>query len=51
MQTDALDRFGTKLELRFTRKEINAMMLRSGLEDIQFSNEAPYWVACGRKKV
>lgn len=49
MRTDALDRFGTRLEQRFTREEIEAMMLRCGLTDIRFSESAPYWVACGRK--
>lgn len=50
MRTDALDRFGTRLEQRFTRAEIEAMMTRCGLEDIRFSDSEPYWVAVGRKK-
>lgn len=49
MRTDALDRFGTSLEQRFTRTEIKEMMTRSGLTDIHFRDAAPYWVACGRK--
>lgn len=49
MRTDALDRFGTKLERRFTRAEIEAMMRRCGLTDIAFRDDAPYWCACGRK--
>lgn len=49
MRTDALDRFGTRLEQRFTRAEIQAMMERCGLERIRFREGAPYWVACGRK--
>ena len=49
MRTDALDRFGTRLELRFTKVEIQAMMERSGLEDIRFSDHAPYWVAIGKR--
>lgn len=49
MRTDALDRFGTRLEHRFTRAEISAMMTRCGLEDIRFSDDLPYWVAVGRK--
>lgn len=47
MRTDALDRFGTRLEHRFTRNEIRAMMEQAGLEQIRFSEELPYWVACG----
>jgi SAM-dependent methyltransferase len=49
MRADALDRFGTPLEQRFTRPEIEAMMLRAGLRDIRFSDSEPFWVACGRK--
>jgi SAM-dependent methyltransferase len=49
MRTDALDRFGTRLEHRFTRGEIEAMMLSAGLTDVRFSNSSPYWVACGFK--
>ena len=49
MRTDALDRFGTRLEQRFTRSEIGEMMTAAGLDDIRFSEREPYWVACGRK--
>jgi len=49
MRTDALDRFGTRLEQRFSRSEIEAMMRDAGLEDIRFSDREPFWVACGRK--
>ena len=49
MRTDALDRFGTRLEQRFTRDEIKIMMENAGLEDIKFSNSKPYWVAVGYK--
>jgi hypothetical protein len=45
----ALDRFGTDLEQRFSRSEIERMMVRSGLENIQFQDREPYWVALGRK--
>ena len=47
MRTDALDRFGTGLEQRFTRAQIADMMREAGLENIQFSERAPYWVALG----
>ena len=50
MRTDALDRFGTRLEHRFSKKEINKMMDLAGLEDIVFSNKAPYWCALGIRK-
>lgn len=49
MKTDALDRFGTRLEQRFSRAQIAAMMARCGLTAITFRDGVPYWVACGRK--
>ncbi len=51
MRTDALDRFGTRLEQRFTSGQIRAMMEAAGLEDIKFSISAPFWCAVGRKRV
>nr|WP_166177835.1 class I SAM-dependent methyltransferase [Altererythrobacter segetis] len=47
MKTDALDRFGTRLEHRFTRLEIERMMTDAGLRDIRFSDREPFWVAVG----
>lgn len=49
MRTDALDRFGTPLERRFSRAEIEAMMLAVGLVDVRFREEMPYWVAVGSR--
>ena len=49
MRTDALDRFGTRLEQRFTRREIETMLRDAGLTDIRFSETAPYWCAVGVK--
>lgn len=49
MRTDALDRFGTQLEQRFTKIEIKKMMEQADLSEIQFSETTPYWVAVGRK--
>jgi len=50
MRTDALDRFGTRLEQRFTKKEIENMMLEAGLEKVEFSSSKPFWCAIGYKK-
>lgn len=47
IRTDALDRFGTRLEQRFTRPQIHSMMAAAGLERIQFSEEEPFWCAVG----
>ena len=49
MRTDALDRLGTRLEQRFSRPEIAAMMTASGLENVRFSEEVPFWVAVGTR--
>lgn len=50
MRTDTLDRFGTRLEQRFTRAEIRQMMEQAGLEGIEFSESEPYWCAVGFKR-
>jgi ubiquinone/menaquinone biosynthesis C-methylase UbiE len=50
IRNDSLDRFGTPLEQRFTRNQIQEMMERAGLENIVFSNNIPYWHAVGKKK-
>jgi SAM-dependent methyltransferase len=50
MRTDALDRFGTRLEHRFTRSQIAAMMSAAGLGDIRFREDVPYWCAIGTRE-
>jgi ubiquinone/menaquinone biosynthesis C-methylase UbiE len=47
MRTDALDRFGTKLEQRFSRSKMQQMMSDAGLEEVRFSPAEPFWLACG----
>lgn len=49
IRNDALDRFGTKLEQRFSRKQITDMMEKAGLENIVISEKLPYWHAIGRR--
>jgi len=49
LRTDALDRFGTRLEQRFSKAAIGEMMTACGLVDIVFREDEPFWVACGRK--
>lgn len=49
LRNDALDRFGTRLEQRFTRSEISEMMKRAGLKNIRFRDAEPYWVALGTR--
>ncbi len=50
MRTDALDRFGTRLEHRFSRQQIEKMMSDARLDDVRFSESPPFWVACGTKR-
>ena len=49
MRTDALDRFGTRLEKRFSRSDIVEMLRAAGCVDPAFSTHAPYWVVVSRK--
>jgi ubiquinone/menaquinone biosynthesis C-methylase UbiE len=49
MRTDALDRFGTRLEHRFTQDEIQRMLTSAGLEKISFRETEPFWCAIGYK--
>lgn len=50
MRTDALDRFGTRLEKRFSRQDITSMLTEAGFKDIKFSDNRPFWVCLARKK-
>jgi hypothetical protein len=49
MRTDALDRFGTRLEKRFTRRQITGMLESCGLCDVRFSETAAPWVCAATK--
>ncbi len=49
MRTDALDRFGTKLEMRFTKRQITEMLESARLTNIRFSDSEPYWVCAATK--
>ncbi len=46
-RSDAFDRFGTRLEHRFTPSELQRMMRPVGLDEIPFSEKRPNWLACG----
>jgi hypothetical protein len=50
MRTDALDRFGTALEQRFTRTEIARLLTTAGFDDIRFSPHAPFWCAVATRR-
>jgi hypothetical protein len=49
MRTDALDRFGTRLEQRFTKEDVVEILTSPGLRDVVISPEAPYWCGVGVK--
>jgi SAM-dependent methyltransferase len=50
MRTDALDRFGTRLEHRFTASQVTQMMVDAGLENVVLSDTMPFWCAVGTKQ-
>jgi SAM-dependent methyltransferase len=45
LQNDALDRFGTRLEQRFSKEEITEMLRKAGfdLSTLKFSTTEPFW--------
>jgi ubiquinone/menaquinone biosynthesis C-methylase UbiE len=49
LRNDCLDRFGTTLEQRFLRSEIEAMMQEAGLTNIRFGEQSAFWHAIGKK--
>ena len=49
LRNDALDRFGTRLEKRFTKVEIEEMLVEAGFTDIRFSPLTPYWTVITKK--
>lgn len=51
LQNDALDRFGTRLEQRFSQGEIIEMVGKAGLDlsTLKFSEVEPFWTFSARK--
>ncbi len=49
MRTDALDRFGTRVEHRMTKAQIKVLMEKAGLCEVCFHDAVPFWCAVGRK--
>lgn len=47
LRTDALDRFGTRLEKRFTRDAVVRVLENAGLTGVVVSPTEPYWCAVG----
>jgi SAM-dependent methyltransferase len=51
MRNDSLDRFGTRRELRYSRREMIGLMEGSGLRDIAISPRQPFWHGVGSKRI
>jgi hypothetical protein len=51
MRNDALDRFGTALEQRFSKSQVETMMRDAGLENVTISPNIPYWHAVGKRVI
>ncbi len=51
LRNDALDRFGTRLEQRFSKGEISEMLERAGfdLKTLKFSSHEPFWTFAIKK--
>lgn len=49
IRNDALDRFGTKLEQRFSKAEIQEIMKAAGLSNVVFSDKEPLYHAVGKR--
>ena len=49
IRNDSLDRLGTPLEKRYSRKEIEMMLRKAGFTEVIFSENEPYWHAVARK--
>ena len=50
IRNDALDKFGTRLEQRFSKKQVLEMMQNCGLDNITLSPLTPFYHAIGKKR-
>lgn len=49
-KNDALDRFGTRLEQRFSKAQITDLLVKAGCTNIEFSPNTPFWCCVAFKK-
>ena len=47
MLNDSLDRFGTRLEKRYSRAQMLELLRGAGLHDVRVSDRPPYWHGLG----
>jgi SAM-dependent methyltransferase/uncharacterized protein YbaR (Trm112 family) len=50
MLNDSLDRFGTRIERRYTRRQVIELMEAAGTQDVIVSALTPYWHAWARTR-
>lgn len=50
MRTDSLDRFGTRIEHRISKQQLEYELSRNGFTNITFSDNVPYWTVCALKR-
>ena len=50
MRTDSLDRFGTRIEKRMSKKQLQYELSRIEFTNISFSDSVPYWTVCAMKR-
>ncbi len=50
MRTDSLDRFGTRIEHRMSKQQLEYELSRNGFTNITFSDNVPYWTVCALKR-
>ncbi|SVE03629.1 uncharacterized protein METZ01_LOCUS456483, partial [marine metagenome] len=48
-RNDALDRFGTRLEKRYSKEGVRQLLEGAGFEKVVFSEDPPWWVAVARR--
>jgi hypothetical protein len=49
IRNDSLDKFGTNLEQRFSKQQVEAFMKNCGLTDVVISSGTPYYHSIGKK--
>ena len=50
MRNDALDRFGTRLEKRYSKEGVRQLLEGAGFEKVVFPEGPPWWVVVARRQ-
>ena len=51
MRNDALERFGTRLERRYSKEGVCQLLESAGFENVQFADGPPWWVIVGWRRL